>query len=245
MIRWLCILLMPFLLACSSSTHNEKKGYVIAQDPLWYPLSLPGKEAYLSGYTSDLFQKIGAMEAFEVNIVEASWDNLLFGLENQRYDAIVSSLPPIVAYLDQFSFSEVYLELGPQLIVKKKSTISDMIDLEEKEVGVLSGAMNDINLLEVKSINIQFFDNYTSLLEGVQNGLVDAVLMPRLLALSYIRDLYADSLKIVGSPLNHEGLRLITLKNQEPQLIEKFNRGLQMLKSNKEEEFLLKKWWLQ
>jgi ABC-type amino acid transport substrate-binding protein len=90
--------------------------------------------------------------------------------------------------------------------------------------------------------------NYHSIsdaLEAVVNGDIEGVLLDRLPAVSYVRNLYGDQLKIEGVPLNDLGLHLVVPKGRNPRSSAQFEKGLEYLIKKKRLEALLKKWHLQ
>ena len=89
--------------------------------------------------------------------------------------------------------------------------------------------------------------NYESVPEALNElviGEVDGVLVSNIPAISYVSDLYSKRLKIVTEPLDDEGLRLITLHDNNQELLKIFNRGLNRMKQSGQYEELLKKWKL-
>jgi len=81
-------------------------------------------------------------------------------------------------------------------------------------------------------------------MESLNYGDVDGAVVSLLVAQIFVKNLYNKVLKISSPPLNNEGLRLITITNQNKELIEVFNRGLDECKKRGIYQNLLLKWEL-
>jgi polar amino acid transport system substrate-binding protein len=167
------------------------------------------------------------------------------GLQKDKYEAILSSMPPYVFNTQQFDFSEIYLPLGPVLVVPIQSPIRSLDRLDGKEIGVISGSTGPLILEKSPGVLIRFYDSIPKALNDLIAGTIDGAIIDILSAVAYCRDLYQEELKIVTPPLDEEGLRLITKHGSTPTLIKGFNNGLAKMKSNGSYAKLLDKWELQ
>ena len=71
------------------------------------------------------------------------------------------------------------------------------------------------------------------------------MILPALVAYTYIKTFYANRLKVATGPLTVEGLRLIAIKDENGRiLIEYFNEGLKALKENGTYDELINNWGL-
>ncbi|MDR3624187.1 MAG: ABC transporter substrate-binding protein [Chlamydiales bacterium] len=241
-----CLLLICILGFCACTSPDLEEGtYRIARDPSWYPMTLMGKEPGVLGFSDDLVRAIAEEEGLSVTLYLTSSSSLEYGLSAGNWDAILGSIPPVVGYNQIYSFSSPYLSLGPVLVVPIDADVVSIGDLSGQEVGILAGS-SSITLLEQNpAIIIRTYNSIPAALEDLvvaQN--INAVLMPALPAYGYVRDIYYGQLKVAGKPLNNIGLRLITLIDQEPKLIKRFNEGLQKLQENGKYDALLAKWHL-
>ena len=67
-------------------------------------------------------------------------DNLLWGLDEKKYDGILSSLQPLVFNLKSYAFSHVFLFSGPVIVAPKDSEIQGTYSLRGKKIGVVKGS---------------------------------------------------------------------------------------------------------
>lgn len=223
---------------------GKKKAYDyrVAIDPTWYPLELPGLDSNIVAFATELLQEISHSRKMQIPIVTMSWDNLLSGLQEKKYEGIFSSMYPFVFYEKKYSFSDPFLFTGPVLVVPINSKIHSLDMLKGKEVAVMSGSTGAVILEKYPGVLQRNYDIVPEALNAILTETVDAAVIDHLIAKAYIRDLYQQQLKIATLPLNDRGLRLITLYNQSPGLIKEFNKGLRKLKDNGKYDELLKKW---
>lgn len=233
--------LLGVLCACGSSS---KKPYEIAVDPLWYPLELMGREKGVLGFSTDLLKEISQEESIQFSLLSTNWDSLMEGLSKKNYQGILSSLYPYDFNEKIYRFSHLYLKTGPVLVVPLQSPFNAFSKLGGKEVGVITGSPSVLIVEKYPEILIRSYDTIPHLLNDLAAGHLDGAVIPILAAEGYVQDLYKNQLQIVTPPLNEEGLRLITLKSENPTLIEKFNEGLAKLEENKRYNALLIKWGL-
>lgn len=234
------VALLMLLGSCSSSN----KVYKIGVDPSWFPLDVAGKEPYVLAFSHELLQKIGRLKQCEFQRIAFSWDDMLQAVDKGQCQGILSSLQPYVFNLEKYQFSEVFLSTGPVLVMRDNATKSEVDQLYEKEIAVLS--QNDEQLLIQKypDVLLRTYDSLPMALVDLSTGAIDGVLIDYLKALSYVTDMYAGQLKIASAPLNHEGLKLVTMQGQSKRLVHLFNAGLKELQNTGEYAALLKKWKL-
>ncbi|MBI3236905.1 MAG: transporter substrate-binding domain-containing protein, partial [Chlamydiales bacterium] len=204
--------------------------------------SVEGKENNLTAFSTELFQKIGEKDKISFSQVSVSWDVLMEGLQKGQYVAILHSMTPYNFNQTTYDFSQVYLQTGPVLVTTVKSPFTSLESLERKEVGVIGGSSGVLILEKHPAILIRSYDSAAKMLNDILLENIDAALLDALTASSYCQGLYFGKLKIVTEPFNDAGLRLITLHDRAPELIESFDRGLYALQDSEEYGKLLKKW---
>lgn len=232
-----------FCFGCTDSSPSSAH-WKIGIDPSWYPLNLGPREVNVTAFSTELLTLIGEKEHLDLTRVTVNWDDLMEGLQNGEYQAILSSMPPYLFNQKKFDFSQVYLPLGPVLVVRENSSINSLSHLENKEIAVLSGSTNNLLLQESKGVLIRYYSSIPDMLNAIVNEDLDGCLIPILAATSFIRDLYQGDLKIATPPLTDEGLRLVAKHTTATSLIEKFNKGLNEMHKNGSYRDLAHKWGL-
>ena len=239
------LILLTLSLACNCSSPKKKSsGYEVGFDPTWYPLQVQGQEKNILAFSIELLVEIAKKEDIELSIVNMNWDNLLWGLREQKYDAVLSSTRPYTFYTDKYTFSEPYLKTGPAIIALEKAKIRDLKDLQGKEVGVVRGSSAALQLQSTPGIVLRSYDSIPITLNSLENEEIEAAAVEILTAQDFLRDIYQGELKMVTGPINNEGLRLLTLHSKNKYLIESFNNGLKSLKRDSKYNKLLTKWGL-
>lgn len=230
-----------FLLSCDFSPF-DKKTYTIARDPLWYPLMLMGKEAKILGFSDELVAAIAQLESFDFELVSANWDATLFSLENGKYDALLTTHQPQLSDADKFDFSEPYLLTGPVLVVQENSPIRSLEDMSYRVLGVVTNTEGMSVVDKYPGVVVHRYASPAIALDDLANDRIDGVFLGNIIAKTFCYNIYEGKLKVVSSPLDTQGIRLMTLKNKHPSLIQYFDRGLDRLKEKGVYEQLINKW---
>ncbi len=210
----------------SSCQLIHRKVYTVGIDPSFYPAPLKGQANNVYGFTTDLLQAIASIEKIKIKIVPLGSQSTFAGLKLKKYDSIISSLDPINIQNEWYSSSSLFLKIGPVLIVPYDSKLCELDQFNSKIVGCLKNSDGFYLLQKYPRIVIASFMNPAFMLEALQFGDIDGGVLGFLVAKDYVKNLYPRILKIAGGPLTNEGLRLITLKDQQKSLIKHFNKGL-------------------
>lgn len=218
--------------------------FKIAVDPTWYSLDLIGRQKNVLAFSIELLQEIAKQEHLNLSLVRMGSDNLLWGLKEKRYHAVLSTLTPYVFYQRKYSFSKPYLMTGPALVLPSKEKKFSLSEMQGKEIGIIKGSEAALLLQMYPGVLIRYYDLAPEALNALAQGHVDAVVLDVLLARSYVQDLFQGVLKIEGPLLNDQGLRLVTLYNEHTFLRRRFDKALKILKTNGKYDKLLSKWGL-
>lgn len=211
-------------------------------DPSWYPLNLEGRENNLTAFSTDLLLEIAKLEKLSLTKNTLSWDALLDSLQKGQCDAILFSMQPHPFLEANYSFSPLYLQTGPVLVVPIDSPIHALGGLSGKELAVQPDFADSPLFNPYPDILVRTYSSIPEALNALAEGSVDGALIDTLLASPYVHDLYKSTLKIITPPLTQEGLRLISLKNHSPELMKKFEQGLTKLQQSGRYQELLTKW---
>jgi len=238
----LLVLLLLILSACGGGSMESRR---VGVDSSWYPLDFGNETNNVNAFSTELLTTIGHLEKIPFVKIGVNWNDLMEGLQKDKYEAILSSMPPYIFNETQFDFSDVYLPLGPVLVVTESSKIDSIDNLSGKEIAVISGSTSALILEKSPGVLIRYYDSIPTALNDILTQTINGALIDVLHAVSYCRDLYKGQLKIVTRPLNNEGLRLVSKHNAAPALIKGFNEGLRKMKKNGSYNTLLKKWGMQ
>ena len=235
------IFLVILLTACAT----KEKTYRVGVDPSWYPLRISGKESYIYAFSNELLEAIGQEERIHFVRINRTWDNLMDGLEKGHYEAMLSSMVPHIFLEKRFSFSNLFLQTGPVLVLPAGREESLLKDMKGKEIAVDSLSTEVALLKQFPEVTIHYYPSIPLGFDELLSGNYDGLTIGNLQARSYLRDLYRGRVVIATEPLSEEGLRLITLKGEKGFLVERFNQGLEKLRKSGKLEQLMKKWEIQ
>ncbi len=237
------VALILTLFGCSGQ--SSKPSCRVGVDPYWYPLQFGTRDNNVTAFSTELLTEIGKLEKIPFVKVTVNSSNLLDGLQNGQYEAILSSKTPYIFNRGLYDFSDVYLPLGPVLVVPIDSKIRSLDQLSGKEIAVVTGTSYDLILEKSPGVMIRYYDSIPQALNAILQSDVDGAMVDILSATAYCRDLYQGQLKIATPPLNDDGLRLITKHKAAPHLIKGFNEGLKRMQKNGSYKKLLDRWNLQ
>lgn len=241
--RYRVFFLLALACIAGCTRHVPPKEVSVGVDPTWFPLQLTQRRGNVMAFSTELLKEIGALENISFTKVRMNWDNLIWGLHNGRYTAILSSMAPYPFKQKTFAFSERYLPTGPVLLMRVASPFHGIDKLDGKEIATLPGTGGELILEKTPGILIRPFDSVPEALNAVALGMIDGAVVDVLTAAAYCNNLYNGKLKIATPPLNDNGLRCIALREHE-EIVEAFNRGLNKLKASGGLERLQKKWQL-
>lgn len=233
-----CLVLLLSLAGCGKAPETRRVGV----DPNWFPLEFGIRDHNVTGFSAELLMDIGKAEKIPFQKVSTSWNDLMDGLERGAYEAVLTSKTPYIFNRNKFDFSDIYLPLGPVLVVPKDSHLNSINQLSGKKIGVISGSNMALVLEKSEGVLIVDYDSIPVALNDVLLEAIDGALVDVLTATAFCRDLYQNTLKIATPPLNDEGLRMVSIHDKAPDLIKGFNAGLAKLKTDGTYSKLLDKW---
>lgn len=235
--------LLLFLASCGCG--GGKSRYLrVGIDPTWYPNDFGSQQPYINGFIEDLLLEIAGYTGIEFEKITANSGSLFEGIERDQYDVILSSFPPYAYNQAKYDFSQSFLDLGPVLVVSQEAKYTELSELENRAVGIVSGNPAVFILEKEPSILIRRYNSVPSLLNALANGEIEAAVNDSIPTLDYVQDLYRGRLKIAGEPLTKNGLRMITSKDRFPYVLKKFDASLDHLRKKKRLSSLLQKWQL-
>lgn len=241
---------LPFLLLFSMLglvgcfTKAPDRVYTIARDPYWSALELRDKDRSLTAFVETLITEIGRRKHFKVNFVSSTSQEFELGLYKDYYDAVCSTTIPTETQKASYDFSLPLFLAGPILVVIPNSPYHSLKDLVNRRVGVLRDDFVHYGMTEDGSVDFELYDQVTKMLDALIRGELDAVILNMYSAYSYSSSIYVGKVKVVGLPLNHLGIRLMTQRGEEEELIENFNEALKEMKEDGSYKKLLHAWGL-
>jgi ABC-type amino acid transport substrate-binding protein len=240
--RFWFLSLLFFMASCGCGSKQQTSVVKIAVDSSWSPLNFEDLEPYVNGYVSEVISEISSSHLIPVETITTRWEDLLSGLQEGKYELALGSLPPYEFNRAKYEFSDSLLDLGPVLIVHKGSSVQTLNELNGHLVGVISGDPAVLSLEKYPEVIIRNYHRESDLLDAVVKGDLDAAILDKLVANSYIRQIYSSELKVASNPLNDLGIRFFSLKGSKSKVIQEVNKALSEMKKDKSLDHLQKKW---
>lgn len=231
------LLLAMFVVGCGG---GSQRGIRIGYDPNWYPTDFGPQTSYVNGYTEELLLEMAHYSGMRFELIKASSDDLLDGMKNGKYHAVITTLPPYEYNVARYDFSKNFLDLGPVLIVAYGSKKTDLSKMDGEMVGIITNDPAALILEKYPTLIIRSYSSIPDLLGAVARGEIQAALLDQIPAVNYVGDLYAGVLQIVGRPLSDKGIHIVGPKGA----LGNVNKTLEALRKKKAVDILLKKWEL-
>jgi polar amino acid transport system substrate-binding protein len=236
------ISLLLFLLLSCCGGKSKSYQYEIALDASWYSLEAPGRSTNLTAFTAELIEAIGKIERTSIAVYRRSWNNLMYGLQDNEYNAICSTLQPYLFYEKLYDFSDLFLMTGPVLVTPAKGPAQTLDKMSGKIIGIVQGSNSALILEKYPNIIQRTYAALQDALNDTSQGAIDGTMADILTAEAFTRDLFQGRLKISTPPLTQQGVRIVAVRGRSGELIRIFNRGLKRLKDNGTYSKLAKKW---
>ena len=245
--RLIIIILVLFSLVFivrSCSDHEPSKRVVrVARDLSWYPLRVKYMQANLMAFSDELMWAVVKEADGHMHLLAVSSDRLIRGLREGEYELAMTSMADNQYNRSRYDLSNLYFMTGPVLVVARNSPISGVDDLVGLAVGVARDSSN-IGLVHDGYVTITPFDNMIVGMDSLVRGEISAIIMDGLQALALVDGPYKSRLRVATEPLTDAGLRLIAIKGEHPDLIERFNSILKKMQDDGRYNQLLERWQL-
>lgn len=192
------------------------------------------------GFDVDLAREIAKGMGRELKIEDMSFDGLLPALESGKIDMAVAGMTKTPERAQNALFSDAYYRSSQEIVVRKGSDIRNKYELSGKKIGVQLGTTGDTLANKIKGTKTIQFPNAPSVLQELQSGGVDAVILDKQPAEQYLAN-FSD-LEILPQPLTYEDYA-IAIKKDKVDLAKQINEELEKIKDNGTYDRLAKKYF--
>jgi polar amino acid transport system substrate-binding protein len=217
--------------------------YVNGIDANYPPFAYVDKSGKPSGFDVDALNWIAAKMGFEVKHVPVDWDGIIPNLLAKKIDLIFSGMTITAERAQKVAFSKPYWEVKNVFVVRKDSPLTvEEIYAKPLTVGMQAGTSETKWMAEEKAkqgwkFTIKLYDSSPMAIEDLVNGRIDAA------AMNYppARDAERKKpVKILGTFGEVEEFG-VAVRKEDKELLEKINKGLDLLKADPYWEELIAK----
>jgi polar amino acid transport system substrate-binding protein len=225
------LILVPLLLGAVSCAKKEPAKITIATDATWPPMEMVDTNKNIVGFDIDLMNAAAKAGGFTVEFKNTAWDGIFAGLENGKYDAVMSSVTITDERKNTMDFSIPYINAGQILVVKTETEgVTKLEDLKGKTVGAQIGTTGAFEIDKVKAasnITEKTYDEIGLAFADLANGRIAAVVCDNPTAAQYAlqNDTYKGKLKIVGDRFTEEFYG-VAVKKGNTKVLDVINAGL-------------------
>jgi polar amino acid transport system substrate-binding protein len=244
LVLFLCVAVTAAIFAGGTKEANK---IVIATDATWPPMEMVDTNKNIVGFDIDLMNAAAKAGGFTVEFKNTAWDGIFAGLENGKYDAVMSSVTINDERKQTMDFSIPYINAGQILIVRADSSgVTKLTDLSGKTVAAQIGTTGAFEIDKVKdtsNITEKTYDEIGLAVADLANGRVDAVVCDNPTAANFVlqNDQYKGKLKIVGERFTEEYYG-VAVKKGNNKVLDVLNAGLKKVLDAGDNKAIEDKW---
>lgn len=201
------------------------------------------------GLEFDVSKHIAEELGCKVKIIPTNWQNLITGLEEKKYDIVISSMEKPEDNKDNFKnigFSNPYFINSQQIVVNKDNDeIKFLNHLKGKKVGVLNESISktiisEINKVRSGNMTMVMYTNTKDLFNSLHKRLISAVIIDNPIASWHCKD-ESNECKLTGLPIFPKNY-VIAVRKQDRALLNSIDTILKEGKKNNSIAKILEKW---
>jgi polar amino acid transport system substrate-binding protein len=241
------LMLVVLVLGVMSCAKKEPAKITIATDATWPPMEMVDTNKNIVGFDIDLMNAAAKEGGFAVEFKNTAWDGIFAGLENGKYDAVMSSVTITDERKNTMDFSLPYINAGQILVVKTETEgVTKLDDLKGKTVGAQIGTTGAFEIDKVKStdkITEKTYDEIGLAFADLANGRIAGVVCDNPTAAQYAlqNDTYKGKLKIVGDRFTQEFYG-VAVKKGNAKVLDVINAGLRKVLDSGANKAIEEKW---
>ena len=211
----------------------EGKKYVINTDTTFAPFEFENDKGEMVGIDLDILKAISEDQGFEYEVVPVGFSAAVTALEAGECDGVIAGMSITDERAQKYDFSEPYFDSGVGMAVQVGSDIKGYDQLKDKTVAAKIGTEGCTfaeSIAEKYGFEVTQYEDSSSMYQAVMAGEAVACF---------------EDYPVIGYEISR-GLELTlptpmekgssygfaTLKGANPELVEKFNKGLENIKAS-------------
>lgn len=237
------IVLLALLFSLVLAQDLEGRVLKIGSDTTYPPLETVAADGSIVGFDVDVMNAICEKINCKAEFVTTAWDGIFAALANGEFDMVVSGVS-ITDERDKIvDFSEPYLVVSQAILVRvaDEGLTIDTFKGGGIKLAAQTGTTNaDLAVDLVGRDNVSLYDTFSSAVEALKNEDVSGVIIDGTSAVAYEQE-FAGELTVGITGLNSDPLGLVFQEDSE--LVDAFNAGLQMIKDDGTLDKLIANYW--
>jgi len=199
------------------------------------------------GFDIDLMNAAAKAGGFTVEFKNTAWDGIFAGLDNGKYDAVMSSVTITDDRKKTMDFSTPYVNAGQILTVRTETEgVESLADLKGKTVGAQIGTTGAFEIDKMKDqykITEKTYDEAGLAFADLANKRIDAVVIDTPVAANYALQAaeYKGKLKMVGKAFTEEYYG-VAVKKGNAKVLDVINAGLKKVLDAGDNKAIEDKW---
>lgn len=237
------VLLLAALFSLGLAQDLEGRVLKIGSDTTYPPLETIDENGNIVGFDVDVMNAICEKINCVAEFTTTAWDGIFAALAAGEFDMVVSGVS-ITEERDKIvDFSEPYLVVSQAILVRVADEALTIDDFKAggMKLAAQTGTTNaDLAVELVGRDNVSLYDTFSSAVEALRNEDVSGVMIDGTSAVSYEQE-FAGELTVGITGLNSDPLGLVFQEDSE--LVDAFNTGLQMIKDDGTLDKLVANYW--
>ncbi len=182
------------------------------------------QDGRLTGFDVELGEEIARRIGMSPQPQKIPYDQLIAGLKEGKYQAIISSLSITPGRTQEIAFTKPYYVTGAQLFVLEQNQSTTVEQLKDKKIGVITRTPY-MTLAQNHTKNVKEYQTHVQMLQELAAGKIDAILIDKMIGLTAIKE---EGLKIkpIGSLIVHDEIA-IALSQTNQDLLQQINKVLE------------------
>jgi len=224
----------------------KKAGKIVVGTSADYPpyefhKEVNGKDEIV-GFDIEIAKEIAKDLGVELEIKDMDFDGLLLALNADKVDFVMAGMTPDPERVKAVDFSKIYYNAVHGIVIKaeNKDILKTVDDLTGKKIGAQKGAIQEkIAEAEIKDLQLKSLAKIPDLILEVKNNKIDAVVMEKPVADSYV-DKNKDLMLMDVTFDDGEGGSAVAVKKGSTDLVNEINKTLdRLIKDGSVDKFVL------
>lgn len=218
-------------LASSSPANAAKQVFRVATEGAYPPFNYLNEKGHAAGYDVDIAQALGRAMGLEVEVMVAPWEQLIPGLLEAKYDAIIAQMGKTPEREKLVAFTDKYLSTRQSFVGKKGLAAEAGKDYKGKRLGTQKGTILAEYLQKAygASATLSFFDDMDLAYQALVNGSVDLLVADSFNVFEFLKSPKGQDFDFVGDPIPADELSnssFIAVRKGDVKLREAINKAL-------------------